>query len=224
MSEVVFEAKKRELVGKKAKSLRARGILPAVMYGRTFESTPISIEAREANRVLPYLSSSVLVKINLDGDTHTTLVREKQRDVILGDLLHVDFQVVSMTERIRANVSLDQVGVAPAVEEIGVILVTSMESVEVEAYPQDLPEKIEIDLSVLENVGDAIYVRDLDVGEDVTIQAEPDDVIVVVNYAMAEEEEEEEEEELLVDVGLEEPEVIERGKREEEEIEEEIEE
>lgn len=222
MEEIVVQADRRKLIGKQVKALRREGKLPAVMYGKHVETTPIVIDLREAGRTLSGLSPSALIQIQLDGDEFYALVREKQRDVLLGTLTHVDFQAVSLTEKVRAEVAIDLVGDSPAIREIGGLLVTNVEQLDVEALPRDLPERIEVDVSNLQTIGDAIYVRDLSLPESVTVFAEPDDVIVVVTLPAEEPEPEEEvevEEELLEGM---EPEVIERGRGEE--VEEEAEE
>jgi large subunit ribosomal protein L25 len=225
MEEIVVQASRRELIGKQVKILRREGKLPAVMYGKHVDTVPIVIDRKEAGKTLSGLSPSALIQIQLDGDEFYALVREKQRDILLGTLTHVDFQAVSLTETVRAEVAIDLVGDSPAVREIGGLLVTNVEQLDVEALPRDLPERIEVDVSGLETIGDAIYVRDLSLPESVTVFAEPDDVIVVVTLPAEEPEPEEEvevEEELLEGM---EPEVIERvrGEEVEEEVEEEAE-
>lgn len=218
MDEIVISANRRFIVGKQVKALRQEGSLPAVLYGRHIDTIPIKVDLRDASRTLIGLSPSALINLDLDGETHYALVREKQRDVLLGTLLHVDFQAVSLTEKVRANVAIDLVGEAPAVVEEGLILVTNVEQLDVEALPRELPDRIEVDVSNLMEVGDAIYVRDLALPGEVEIFAEPDDVIVVVSTPVAELEEEVEEEEVeeIFEEALE-PELIERGKRLEEE-------
>lgn len=210
MEEIVIQANRRELIGKQVKALRRDGKLPAIMYGKQVDTMPIVLELKESSKTLSGLSPSALIQIQLDGEEYYALVREKQRDILLGTLTHVDFQAVSLTETVRAEVAIDLVGDSPAVREIGGLLVTNVEQLDVEALPRDLPERIEVDVSNLETIGDAIYVRDLSLPESVTVFAEPDDVIVVVTLPAEEPEPEEEvevEEELLE--GLE-PEVIER--------------
>ena len=218
MDEIVVKANRREIVGKHVKTLRQEGLLPAVLYGRHIDSLPIQVDLKEASKTLTGLSPSALITVEVDGETHYALVREKQRNVLLGTLLHVDFQAVSLTEKVRANVAIDLIGEAPAVTEEGLILVTNVEQLDVEALPRDLPDRIEVDVSGLAQAGDAIYVRDLVVSGDVEIFAEPDDVIVVVSVPAAELEPEEEEVEVEeIFEAAQEPELIERGKREEEE-------
>jgi large subunit ribosomal protein L25 len=215
MEEIVIQARQRDVVGKRVKGLRREGKLPAILYGKRIETMPIELDHKEASRILEGLSPSALIHIELDGGEHLALVREKQRDVILGTLLHIDFQAVSLTEKVRSEVSIHFIGESPAVKELGGILVTNIEQLEVEALPRDLPERIEVNVSNLFEIGDAVYVRDLSLPGDITVHAEPDDAIVVVTIPAAEpeaEEEEEVEEELLEGA---EPEVIERGRREE---------
>jgi large subunit ribosomal protein L25 len=211
MEEIVLNAKRREVIGKQVKALRRQGELPAVIYGRKKEPIAITLNLREASRILPGLSSSHLITVNVDGDRHTTLVREKQRHPVRGDLIHIDFLAVSMTEKLRASVPLAFEGLSPAVDEKDGILVTSLEQVEVESLPRNLPERIMVDISGLQNISDAIYVRDLLVPKGVEVLTNPDEMVVVVTAPAAEEVEE-------LGEAAAEPEVIERGKKEEEDF------
>ncbi len=211
MEKVVIEAVRRDVVGKKVGALRRAGKLPGVMYGHKFEPTPILMDLRDASRTLAHISQSQIVYLSLDGKEHAALVREKQRDFIRGTLKHVDFQVVSLTEKIRTNVSIEITGVSPAIKNFNGVVVTDTNQVEVEALPQDLPENFVVDVSTLENIGDAIYVKDLVLPANVELISNPEDIIVVITGAAPELAEEELEEESA------EPEVIERGKKEEEE-------
>ena len=128
-------------------------------------------------------------------------------------LLHVDFQVVSLTEKIRAAVNLEVTGTAPAVKEHNAVIMNNLTTVLVEALPNDLPGTIQVDISGLEEVGNSIHVRDLVVPANVEVLTDPDEIVVVATGAAVEEEPvvEVEEEEMT------EPEVIERGKKDEEE-------
>jgi large subunit ribosomal protein L25 len=218
MEEIVLQAKKRDVIGKQVKALRRQGGLPAILYG-SIDPQPITLEAHAAERVLQSVTSSHLITVEVEGSPHAVLVRERQRDPLTGHLFHVDFQVVSLTERLRASVMLDLVGDAPAIKEQSGVLVTGLESLDVECLPQDLPERITVDLTSLVEVGDAIYVRDLPLPEAITVWNDLDDMVILVTAPEAEVLEEEEEEE-AIEALEEEPEVIERGKREEEEEEE----
>lgn len=213
MEKIVINAEPRIVKGKKVGALRRQGLLPGVIYGHNFEPTPIVMDLHTASRQLAGLSASSLVTISLDGKETSTLVREKQRNYIRGTLLHVDFQAVSLTEKIRANVHIEVIGTSPAVKDFNGVVVTGLDELEVEAFPQDLPERFTVDVSNLKNIGDGIYVRDIPAPENVEILVHPEEMIVVITAAK------EEEEIAPVAEGAlaEEPEVIEKGKKEEEE-------
>jgi large subunit ribosomal protein L25 len=220
MEEVVLKAEARSIIGKKVKVLRREGYLPAVIYGRDVEPIPICLNYHEASQILPGVTSSQFIVVDVDGEPHTTLVRERQRDPVTWRLLHVDFQELSMTEKLRTAVSLVLNGEAPAVANFGGIIVTGQESLMVECLPTDLPERIEVDLSVLEEIGDAIYVRDIQVPDKVEVLTDQEEMIALITAPSAVEEEEEEEELEEIEGEVEEPEVIEKGKKEEEDEEE----
>lgn len=213
MEKVVLHATRRTIIGKQVGAMRREGQLPAVLYGHHFEATPVTLNLKEATRGLHGLTASSLVTIELDGKEHATLVREKQRDYLKNRLIHVDFQVVSLTEKISAEVPIILTGTSPAVKDFNGVVVTGLSNLEVECLPQDLPAEIILDISVLTKIGDAIYGHDIPLPEKVKPLSDLDEMIAIVTAGAAEEEEEAVEEE----AGAEEPEVIEKGKREEEE-------
>ena len=186
MEKIILKAEHRKVLGKKVKALRREGKLPAVIFGHKLETTPIVLDMRDASRTLAGVGSSTLVTIQLDGKEHAALVRERQHDVMLRTLLHVDFQAVSMTETLRTSVSIilsDED--APAVKAYGAMIIQNLESVEIECLPQDLPERIEVDLSSLKEIGDHIMVKDLPALAGVEILEDPETVVVVAT-ALAE--------------------------------------
>jgi large subunit ribosomal protein L25 len=204
--EVLLNAEKRNVVGKQVKALRRQGILPGVIYGRHIEAFPIQMDAHNAALILDKLTASSLITIDVDGEKFSVLMRDRQRDVIFGDLLHVDFLVVSLTEKLRATIELKLVGEAPVADNPEVVVTQVLNDIEIEAFPQDLPEVIEVDISKLETVDDEITVADLDLGENIAILTDPDETIVSVGYVAQEEVAEEAE--------VVEPEVVEKGKKE----------
>jgi large subunit ribosomal protein L25 len=214
MSELVLHAKQRSVIGKQVKALRREGLLPAVLYGTGIEPIPLELDIPEAKKVLSRLGSSTLVSLKVGRQTHQVLVREIQRDVIRWDMMHVDFLKVAMDEIIRTSVPVELVGEAPAIKELGGVLVTGLAEIEVEALPADLPDRMMVDLEILVEIDDTITVGDLSFGKGVDVLTGLDEVLVHVIYQVEEEIEEVViEEEILEE---EEPEVIERGKREEE--------
>ena len=205
MEKIVLKASHRP-AGKSAKAIRREGLLPAVMYGHHFPSTPIVLNSHQAALILPRLSSSAIVTIELDGETQAALIREKQRDYMRNSFVHIDFQVVSLTEKLRTTVALEFRGLSPAVKDFNGVVVHSMSEIEVESLPQYLPERIVVDISSLAKIGDALHVRDLKVDSEVTIFEDMDEVVVVISATK---------EEAVTGEGAEiaEPEVIERGKK-----------
>jgi large subunit ribosomal protein L25 len=186
MERVVLKAGKREITGKKVGALRRAGKLPAVLYGHNIESTPIVLDAHQTWLTLSGLTSSSLVTVDLDGKEFLALVRSEQRDCIQNHLIHLDFQAVSLTEKIRTKVGIEITGTAPAVQEFNAIIVEGLTELEVESLPQNLPERIVVDISKLAAIGDSIHVRDLSVPSGVIILDEPDGLIVSATAPRAE--------------------------------------
>lgn len=215
MDRIVLQAKKRTKIGKQVSNLRRNGILPAVIYGKGVESIPIQMDFREASKTLQSVSASTLVTIDVEGQEYAALVRERQRHVILRDLLHVDFLSVSLTETVRAQARVSTVGLAPAIKEQNAIITQVMDSLEIECLPTDLMEQIEVDVSSLLTIGDTVSVKDIPLPKGVVVLDDPEATVVVASAPVALEVEEEEEEELELVEG--EPEVIEKGKAEDEE-------
>ncbi len=180
MDKVVLSASARNRIGKKVKFLRREGKLPAILYGRSLEQPiPVTMDNAETSKVLRQISSSTLVTIDVDGEEHMTLVRDFQVDPIYGTLQHVDFLVVSMTEKVSTMITVQVEGSAPIIEAEGGLLVTGMEQIEIQALPQDLPSHLSVDVSGLEAFGDTLYVRDISLPPGVELLTDPDELLIV---------------------------------------------
>jgi large subunit ribosomal protein L25 len=209
MEKVVLKATKRDVVGKKVGALRRQGKLPAVLYGHRIETTAIMLDAHEGSQTLSHLTSSSLVTIDLDGKEYLSLVKEKQRDFIKNRLVHLDFQVVSLTEKMRAKVGIELAGTAPAVKDFNAVIHTGLTEMEVECMAQDLPERIVVNISGLAELGDSVRVRDVVLSDKVEILDDLEEIIAVASAPKKEE--------IVEEAPVEEeaaPEVIERGKKE----------
>ena len=187
MEKVVLKANKRSVIGKQVKALRREGKLPAVIYGKDTEPVSVELDAVKAGRRLARATSSSLITIELDGKEIPTLVREKQRDFIKNSLLHVDFMTVSMDEKLRAYIELRFKGVSAAVKDYNAILVHNLEQLHVECMPADLPEYIDVDISVLKDPGDGIRVGDLTVSENILVLDDADMMVAVASASKIEE-------------------------------------
>jgi large subunit ribosomal protein L25 len=219
MDKVILKATARKATGRHVRALRRTGQLPGVIYGHNVETVNISMDARDAGQVLGRLSSSSLVTVDVDGREYPSLVREKQMNYIKRNLIHVDFQVVSLTEKIRANVGIVLTGNSIAVKDFNAMLINGLTELEVEAFPQDLPERVVVDIGALAKIGDAIHVSDIVLSDKVTILSAPNEMVVLATAPTKEEVEEVVTPEEVVVEETTEPEVIEKGKKEEEEAE-----
>ena len=209
MERVVIKATKRDVTGKKVSQLRREGKMPGVVYGHHIEPIAIVMDAREVTRAMVGLTPSSIVTIDIDGEDHAALIRERQRDYLRNKFIHIDFQAVSRTEKIRARIETVLEGTAPAVKNYNGIVLHEKEYIEVEALPEHLPERFIVDISNLNRIGDMIRISDMSIADDVTVFDDVNDVIVSISGVKAEVEEE-------PAADADEPEVVEKGKKEEE--------
>ena len=211
----LLQARPRTVTGKQVGALRRAGQLPGILYGRGTEPTAIEMEALAATRVLEQASASTLHDLELSGLTHKVLVRELQRHPLRRTVEHVDLMKVALDVAIRTTVPLELTGEATAVKTFGGVLVTGVSEIEVEALPQDLPSHITVDLVPLATMEARIIVGDLFLGKAVRLLTDPQAVVARVIYQVEEKLEEEVAPTIAVTP---EPEIIGRGKKEEEEI------
>lgn len=215
MERVSITAEKREEHGKGvARSLRRAGMVPAVVY-RGGESQLIKLSKRDLTRLINSVGGEqVMVDLQFaDGEKKLALLKDYQKDPIRGELLHSDFFEVSLTEEVRITVHVATLGEPIGVKRDAGILQHTLREIEIECLPDKIPGKIEIDISKLE-IGQSIHVRDLRFEEGVKVLTDPGDVIVTVIAPIAEE---------VAPVAVEaapaeaaEPEVVKKGKKEEE--------
>jgi len=212
MAQIELNGQKRNVLGKKVKTLRREGLVPAVLYGHETAPVPLQFEERELNRVLAQAGEHRLIALKVGRSTkpQMALTRDVQWNTITGKPIHVDFYAVVMTEKITTEVPLVFVGEAPAADLAGTILLQNLDEVEIECLPGDLIEAIEVDVSELKEIDQTIYVKDLRVPPTVAILTEAEEVVAKVTWAAREEVEE------VVPVAPAEVEVIAKGKVEEE--------
>jgi len=181
MARPVVEAQRREVLGKKVRFLRRAGLVPANLYGRGVASMALQVPAEAVRGVLAQAGVSTLVSLKVEGGkARPVFLRGVQRHPLSSRLLHVDFYQVRMDEPIRVEVSLVFVGDSPAAKSSGAMLLHSINAVEIEGLPGDLPHTIEVDLSGLEEADQAIHVRDLSVAQGITVRADPEAVVAKV--------------------------------------------
>jgi len=185
MSKVVLQAKSRQKSGS-AESRRARksGRIPAVIYGRSGKSVSIDLDNTEFVKGTKGISESTIVKVDVEGKSYDAFVKATQRNILDGQILHIDFYEVESGVALRAKVSLIFHGNPVGVREGG-MLETPVHEIEVECLPKDLPERIEIDISGLK-VNHSIHVKDIPIGDGVKVLSNPDQTVALVKFAKAE--------------------------------------
>jgi large subunit ribosomal protein L25 len=163
-----------------ARKLRQSSRVPAVIYGHHREPQPLSLDARELERLLAHVAfETTVIELSIDGGTARTLIREIQRHPLRSEILHVDFQELVAGETVFVEVPLVLVGTSAGVRNDGGVLDQVMRELSVEVDPVNMPNHIDVDVSGLELL-DSIHVRDLKLPPGVKVLADPDDTVCVV--------------------------------------------
>jgi len=192
MDGLTIEVSKRDILGKKTRFLRRQNITPAHLFGHGLESLALQCDTARLRRIIAQAGMTRLIALGIEGDKkpRSVFLKEIQRDACTGELLHVDFYEVKKTEKVRVDVPIVLVGEAPAIKEKGCILTHSLTTLSIECLPDKLPPQIEVDLSPLKEAGQAIYVRDIALTPDITVNTDPDQMVVRVAEAYVEKVEE----------------------------------
>jgi len=183
------KATTRTIAGRKVKHLREEGFLPATVYGKAFESLSVQFNAAEIEKLFNDIGESTLVEVILDEkEKIPVLFRNPQYHPVEGNMIHIDCYKVNLKEKISAMVPIEFVGESQAVKD-GNTLVTVTDEVEIEALPADLPESIEVDLAVLDNLEATVTVADLKIDTSkLEILTDTEQLIVKVEEPRVEEE------------------------------------
>jgi len=183
-----LEVKERTKLGKRSKSLRASGIIPAIVYGRGMNAVPIEIDEKIFKKFLSSPSGKkAIINMKVGSSLLPVIMHEIQKDILSNKLLHVDFHRVSMDEAIKTKVVIVLVGESEGVKSDGGILVHPIREIEIKALPGDIPSKIEIDITGLK-IGDAIHVSNLKQIKGVEYLTSAQEIIVTVSSPTKEEE------------------------------------
>jgi large subunit ribosomal protein L25 len=214
MAVIPLKGARRESLGKGgARKARAAGMIPAVLYGHGEDPVAVNVGARDFDLALRHhKGGNPIVNLAVNGQEFTALIRDVQYDPLSHHILHLDFQHISLTETIEVRVPVHLVGLPIGVKDGGGILETIMRDVEVRCLPTAIPPAIEIDVSHL-NIGDSVHVRDAKV-PDVTILSDAEATIATVVPPTVMEEKAPEE--AVAEAASTEPEVIAKGKKDEE--------
>jgi len=173
----------RTLTGKVVKNLRRQGIVPVHVYGAGLDPLSLQIDAQDLRRMLPRVGTNVPLSIEVDGQDGKSVcfVREVQRHPVTEELLHVDFMRVDISQTVRAEVPVMLIGNAPAVRQLSGTLLQPLQAILVEALPMNIPTSFAVDVSMLDDFEKRIYVKDLLVDPNVSIVADPEQMIARVS-------------------------------------------
>ncbi len=181
MKKYTLQGQKRELVGRKVKNLRAKGVVPATVYGKKISSENIAINASEFLKLYASTGETGLIELTVGSQMSPVLVHTVQKHAVTGELLHVEFYHVDLKEKVHTKVPVVFIGEAAAVSEKKGVLLTLSTEVEVEALPAELPEKIEVDVTGLAEVDQELKVSDLKVPSGITILTDSEVIVVKVS-------------------------------------------
>ncbi|WP_333655402.1 50S ribosomal protein L25 [Dissulfurispira sp.] len=211
MEKVTLGVEKREKSGKGgARSLRRSGVIPAILY-KGGNSLPVQLSRKELSRFISKTAGErVIVNLQFPDDTKQAIVKDYQVDPVMGNLLHVDFQEISATEAIRVMVHVVIKGEAIGVKRDKGILQHGLREIEIECLPDKIPGHVDVDVTNM-GLGQSIHVSDLKLGEGIKVLTDPDEVLATVIAVK-----EEVAAPAAVPAETVEPEVIKKGKKEEE--------
>lgn len=185
-----LKAEKRKVLGRRVKKLRREGILPGNIYGKSTNSTAVQIKGKEFEKLFAETGETEVIDLQIDKEkkTRPVLIRDIQVDPVTNSPLHIDFMQVDLTEKVEAPVPIEFINEAPAVKESKGILLELLSEIEVEALPTNLPLKIEVDISGLGKVDDAIAVADLKLPKGVGVKTDLKELVCKIEATKAEEE------------------------------------
>lgn len=174
----------------KPHALRRKGLLPAVVYGRSEKSTPITVDAKEFNKIFHAAGESTVISLKGLGIAKDALIHEVDFDVLTGVPMHADFYAIEKGQKVTVSVPLEFDGVSPAVKDKGGVLTKIMHELEIECEPKDLPHAISVDISALVELDSQIHVSDLKLPPSAKISAALEEVVAMISIIQEEKEEE----------------------------------
>lgn len=191
--------------------LRKQGLIPAVFYGPKAKTTSIAIVQKDFRKIWREAGESSIVTLETPTGKVSTLIHDVQFDPVKSDPIHADFYVIEEGKEVEVHVPVEFIGVAPAVKELGAMLIKVLHEVNIKAMPKDLPHNLTVDVSSLTALDSQILVKDINLPKGVTLLTHAEDVVVSVAAARKAEEEE-----VAAPVDLSTIEVEKKGKKEEE--------
>jgi len=189
MDNLILKTKKREIFGKKNKVLREKGIIPAVLYGKKTESISLAVNLKDFEEIFKRTGETDIFNLEIEGEKkpRNVIVQEVKRHFVTNWPIHIDFYEVEMDKPITTPVPITLVGESPAVKTGG-ILIQSMDEIEIEALPKDIPHEISVDVSDLKEIGQTIYVKDLALKDGIKVKVDLNTPVATISAPISEEE------------------------------------
>ena len=189
MAKITLKVEPRSISGRKVKQLRKKGLIPANIFGSKTASQNVQIDLKKFLSTFEKSGETSLVYVTIgdEGDERPVLITNIHRHPVSEDILHADLHQVNLKQKVTANVPLESINESLAVKDAGGVLVMSLNEIEVEALPTEIPDKFTVDLSLLKNIGDSITVASLKTNEGVEIKIEPETIIASVQEPEEEE-------------------------------------
>jgi large subunit ribosomal protein L25 len=169
-----------------AKALRNKGVLPAVVYGRSEESTPIAVDAKTFGKIYKQAGESSVITLKGLGADKDVLIHDVATDAVSGHPIHADFYAIQKGQKVTVSVPFEFEGIPPAVKDLGGILTKVMHELELTMEPKDLPQHIVVDVSSLATLEDQIKVSDLKLPASAELSIDPDEVVAMISVAKEE--------------------------------------
>lgn len=176
--DIQLSVKSRQVIGKQVRALRREGWIPLSIYGAHVQPRNMQVEERVLRTVINKAGHNRLIRLDMgDGHPHVVITREIQREPISGKFWHVDFQEISLTEKMEIQIPVVLKGTPPITKSGEGLLIHGLDQVTVRVLPTDLIPEIEVDVSGLLNLNDALHVSDLKLGDKIEILTPPEEML-----------------------------------------------
>jgi len=175
-----LKVEKREKLGRSARLLKNEGLISAELYGKGIENIHLSVDKREFQKVWKIAGENTLINIIIGSEKRPVMIYDVACNPITDEITNIDFYQVKMDEKITVAAPLEFTGVPPAVKNKGGVLVKAMHELEVEALPTEIPHSIKVDLSLLTELNQSLYVKDIHFLDNVKVLIDGDTVVAIV--------------------------------------------
>jgi large subunit ribosomal protein L25 len=191
MEELTLTVDKREVLGKRTRFLRRQGITPVHVFGHGIESQSLQCDTNALKQIIAHAGETRLIKLQIEGDKESknVFIKEVQKDPFGKELFHVDFYQVKMGEKMQVTVPIVLVGESPAMKGKGRMISHGITELSIECTPDKVPPQIEVDITILEEVEQSIFVKDVIMDPDIVVHDDPEQLIAKISEVMVVEEE-----------------------------------